>query len=90
MRINLANYSINSDETRLELDSNADNTVLGKGFLVVRDFYWTINVTGYYPEDGSNCFRIVKCFLDYDHPQTGKPYFMVINKSIHLDHLEHH
>ena len=29
-------------------------------------------------------------FLDYDHPQTGKPYLLIINQAIHLDHLEHH
>ena len=90
MRIKVANYSINSDKTRLELDSHDDTTVLGKVFLVVHDFGRPVNFTGCDTEDGIKVCSGVIGVLNYDHPQTGKPYFLVINKSIHLDHLKYH
>ena len=90
MRIKVAISSINSDKTRLELDSHADTTVIGKCCLVVHYFDTPVNVTGYDPEDGSKVFLNVKVVLDYDHPHTGKPYLLVINQAIHLDHLGHH
>ena len=49
-----------------------------------------VNVNGYDLEDGSEVCCILIGVLDYNHPQNGKPYFMVFNQSIHLDHLEHH
>ena len=67
MRIKVANSSINSDKTRLELDSHADTTVLGKGYLVVHDFDRPVNVTGYDPEDGSKVCRTVTGVLSYYH-----------------------
>ena len=90
MRIKVANSSISSDEIRLGMYSHADTTVLGKGCLVVHDFDRPVNVTGCDPEDGSPFCRTMTGILDYDNPQNGKPYLLVINQSIHLDHLEHH
>ena len=90
MWIKVANSLINSDEAMLELDSNAGTTVLVKGCLVVHDFDRPVNFTGYDTEYDSKFCRTMTGVLDYDHPQTSKPYFMVINKAIHLDHLEHH
>ena len=72
---------------KIEFDSNADNTVLRKSCIVVNDFDRPINITGYYPEDVSKVCRTVSGDLAYDHPHTGKPYFMVANYAIHLDHL---
>ena len=57
---------------------------------MVHDFDMPVNLTEYDPEDGSKVCRTVAGFLDYDHPQTGKPYLLIINQAIHLDHLEHH
>ena len=88
--INVDKYPINSDETRLGLDSNSDTTVLVKGCLVVHDFDRPVNVTGYDPEDGSKVCQTVTGVLSYDHPHTGNPYFMVVNQAIYLEHLEHH
>ena len=90
MQIKVANSSINSDKTRLELGSHTDTTVLEKCCLVVHDFYRPVNVTIYYPEYGSKVCCTVTGVLAYNHPQTGKPYLFVINQAIHLDHLEHH
>ena len=90
MRIKVANSSINSDKTRFEIDSHADTTVLGKCCLVVHNFDRPVNVTGYDPEDGSKVCWTVTVVLAYDHPQNGKPYLLVINQAIHMDHLEHH
>ena len=56
---------------------------------MVHDFYRPVNVTGYEPEDGSKVFWNVTVVLAYDHPHNGKPYLLVINQDIHLDHLEH-
>ena len=52
MRIQVANSSINSDKTRLELDTHNDTTVIGKVFFVVHDFDRPIIFTEYDPEDG--------------------------------------
>ena len=90
MRIKVANSSINSDKTRFEFYSHDDTTVLGKGCLVSYYFDRPVNFTRYYPKDVSKVCRAVTGVLTYDHPQTGKPYFLVINQDIHLDHLEHH
>ena len=80
MRIKVASSSINSDKTRLELDSHADTTVLGNFFLVVHDFDRPVNVTGYDLEYGNRVCRTVTGVLDYDQHQTSKPYFLVINQ----------
>ena len=76
MRIKVSNSSLNIGKTRLELDSHADTTVLGKGYLVVHYFDKPVNVNGYDPKDGSKVWRTVTGFLVYDHPQTGKPYLL--------------
>ena len=89
MRIKVANYSINSDKTSLEMDIHVDNNVLGKGCLILHDFDRPINVTVYNPEDGSKCLRTVTAVLDYYHPNTGKLYLLVTNQAISLDHLEY-
>ena len=68
MRIKVSNFSINSDKTRLELDSPDHTTVLGKGCLGVHDFDRPVNVTGYDPEDDSKFCRNVTDVLAYDHP----------------------
>ena len=49
MRIKVDNSSINSDQTRLGLDSHAGTTVLGNFCLVVHDFDRPVNVTEYDP-----------------------------------------
>ena len=71
------------------MDSNADTNVLVKGCLVVHNFDRPVNITGYDTEYGSKVFRNVAGVLAYDHPQTGKSYFLVINQAINLDHLKH-
>ena len=53
MRTQVANSLINSDKTRLELDTHNDTTVIGKVFLVVHDFDRPVIFTEYDPEDGS-------------------------------------
>ena len=80
MWIKVANSSINSDKTRLKLNSHADTTVLGKVCLVVHGFDRPVKITGYYPEYGSKVCWNVTGFLAYDLLQTGKPYFLVINQ----------
>ena len=90
MQIKVANSSINSDKTRLELDGHADTNVIGRGCLVVHAFDRLVNVTVYDTEDVSKVCRTVTGVLAYDHPHNGKPYLLVISQAIHLDHLEHH
>ena len=57
---------------------------------MVHDFDRPVNVTGYDPEYGSKVFRNVTSVLANDLPWASNSYLLVINKSIHLDHLEHH
>ena len=66
MRVKVANSSINSDKKRLELDRHADTNVLGKSSLMVHDFDRSVNVIGYYPDDGSKVCRNVTSVLDND------------------------
>ena len=87
MRIKVANSLINSDKTRLELDSRSDTTVLEKCSLGLHDFDRPVKVTGYDPEDVSKVFRVVAGILTYYRPHTGKPYFLAINQYIRLDHF---
>ena len=57
---------------------------------MVHNFDRSVNITGYDPKDGSKVSRTVTVFFSYDKPQTSKPYLLVINQDIQLDHLEHH
>ena len=90
MRTKVANSLIYSAKNSLELDSHVDTKVLGKVCLVVHDFDRSVNVIGYKSEYGSKVCWNMKFVLAYDHPQTSKPYLLVINQATHFDHLEHH
>ncbi len=77
-------------ETTLELDSHTDMCVLGCDALILLDYDRPIIVEGYDPSLGTKTYATVSRALAYDDPVTGKVYHLVINKAIHIPHLDHH
>ena len=52
-------HSLNSGETRMELDIHADTFVLGKKCLKVFDWNRPVNLSGWNPKDGERlCHKI--------------------------------
>ena len=56
---NVAAEARNDKETTLELDSHADTSVLGRGYLVIANFNEPVNVQGYDPALGSNTYGTI-------------------------------
>ena len=89
IRIQAASSSIGG-ETRVECDSHADTSVVGKEALIIHDYGRPVSVYSYDKEDGCKEYRTVSAAVAYDHPQTGQVYMLVINQAIEIPHLEHH
>ena len=77
-------------ESRLECDSHADTSVVGRHCLVIHDLNRPVRVSGYDPSDGDKVFRMVNAVVAYDHPITGQVYMLVLNQVIEVPHLDHH
>ena len=89
IQIQAANSSFGG-ETRMECDSHADTSVVGKNCLIVHDFERPVKVSGYDPKDGAKEYRTVTGVVAYDHPQTGQTYMLVVNQAIEVPHLQNH
>ena len=63
--------SAHDDVTRVECDSHADTSVIGKEALIIHDFERPVCVYGHDPKDGKKEYRTVTAAVAYDHPQTG-------------------
>ena len=87
--IQAASSSI-SVEARMECDSHADTSVVGKNSLMFHDYGRPVRVSGYHPRDGVKECRTVSAAVAYDHPQTGQVYILIINQAIEIPHLENH
>ena len=82
---------VNTDkETKLELDSHADTSVLGGGALVVADFNEPVNVQGYDPLLGTKTYRTITGAVAYFDPVSGSVYHLVIHQDIYIPGLDHH
>jgi hypothetical protein len=62
--------------------------VLGRDALILLDFDQPVCVQGYDPTLGT--FDTVSGALAYDNPHTGETFHLIINKVIHIPHLDHH
>ena len=82
--------SLHNHETRMELDTHADTTVLGRNCLLIQDFDKTVSVTGWYALAGATKCRTVSGVVAYDHPVTGQAYMLVFHQAIYLESMDNH
>ena len=77
-------------ESRMEADSHADTTVVGRNALIIHDYGRPVRVSGYDPKDGTKEYRTVSAALAYEHPQTGQVYMLVIHQASEVPYLDNH
>ena len=80
----------NDKETKLELDSRADTSVLGGGSLVVTDFNEPVNVQVYDPSLGTKTYKTITGAVGYCDPVSGGIYHLVIHQAIYIPGLNRH
>ena len=71
--------TLQSDKARVECDSHADASVVGRNCLTTHDFDRPVNVSGCDPKDGTKNHRTVSTAMAYDHPQMGQVHMLVIH-----------
>ena len=77
-------------ESFADLDTHADNTVLGGGCLLIHDTGRRVDVSGFESSLGSLTLPIVTGAVAYDHPVTGKVYILVFHQAIHCRSMANH
>ena len=86
----IASTSLQNSESRMELDTHADTTVLGRNCLLIQDFNKTVSVTGWDASAGATECRTVSGVVAYDHPVTGQTYMLVFHQAIYLESMDNH
>ena len=78
-------------ETNTELDSHAEQSLVGRNALIVHDYDRPINIVGYDP-DGPvrKSLKTVSAALAYTLPETGETVILVIHQAVHHPTLDHH
>ena len=74
----------------MELDTHADNTVLGNCCLLTHDTGRKVDVSGFSTALGSIELPIVSGVVAYDHPITGKVYILVFHQAIYCRQMDNH
>ena len=74
----------------MELDTHADNTVLGECCLLIHDTGRKVDVSGFSTALGSIELPIVSGAVAYDHPITGKVYILVFHQTIYCRTMNNH
>jgi hypothetical protein len=74
----------------MDLDTHADNTVLGSGCLLIHDSGCRVDVSGFSKALGSVELPIIMGAIAYDHPITGKVYILVFHQAIHCRLMDNH
>ncbi len=64
--------------------------MLGHDALIILDYNRPVSIVGYDKSLGSKTYQTVIVVIAYDDPQTGRTLHLIINKAIHIPHLEHH
>ena len=80
----IALTSLHNQEARMELDTHADTTVLGRNCLLSHDFDKTVSVTGWDASAGATKCRTVSGVVAYNHPVTGQAYMLVFYQAIYM------
>ena len=74
----------------MDLDTHADNTVLGDSCLLIHDTGRKVDVSGFSTALGSIELPIVSGAVAYDHPTTGKVYILVFHQAIYCRQMDNH
>ncbi len=81
---------MNVYETNTDLDSHADQCVLGSKAQVVYDYAEPVNIVGYDPSRPvTSALWTVSRALAYDCPETGATFILVVNQGIHNLNIDH-
>jgi hypothetical protein len=77
-------------ETSTDLDSHANQCVLGNNTLVIYDYENPVNIIGYNPKGlVSNELHMIMGALAYDCPNAGETFILIANQAIHNPKLAH-
>ncbi len=74
----------------MDLDTHANNTVLGDCCLLIHDTGRKVDVSGFSTALGSIELPIVSGAVAYDHPITGKVYILVFLQAIYCRQMDNH
>ena len=75
---------------RTDLDSHADQCVVGSNSLVTHDYDRPIAIQGYDPSGSTtDSLKTVSAALAYNSPDTGETLILVVHQVIHLPSLPH-
>jgi hypothetical protein len=81
---------MNVYETNTDLDSHANQCVLGSKALVVYDYDKPVIIVGYDPSRPiTSALWTVSRALAYDCPETGATFILVVNQGIHNLNIDH-
>jgi hypothetical protein len=79
--------SLDSFESRTDLNSYADTTVLGKHCMIVYNTNCTADVSPFLPELGTaEKIRIITGASTYDHP-NGETIILIVNQALYIPAL---
>jgi len=93
VNVNIAQLTAQSphlSESTMDLDTQANNTVLGDCCLLIHDTGWKVDVSGFSTALGSIELPIVSGAVAYDHPITGKVYILVFHQAIYCCQMDNH
>jgi hypothetical protein len=77
-------------ESFADLDMHTDNTVLGKGCLLIHDTGRRVDVSGFEASLGSLTLPIITGAVAYGHSVTSKVYILVFHQAIHCCSTANH
>eukprot|EP00957_Ditylum_brightwellii_P113116 8626987-Ditylum_brightwellii.AAC.1 len=75
-------------ESRTELDSHANMSVVGKHALILSHTGCVADVNPFTPDYKSMRVPIVHAALKYDCPYTGKASILVVHNALHVPNME--
>ena len=79
-----------SDESRMELDSHTNMPVVGKHAYILSETGRTADEKAYNPQYEAMVIPIVDAVVQYDCPDTGNNYILVIRNALHVPSMDNH
>jgi hypothetical protein len=77
-------------EAQNDLDTHADQCVVGLNVLIVNDFDRPVAVQGFDPNGPKiDNLRTVSAAMAYDLPDTGETVILLVHQAMHIPHLPH-
>ena len=86
----MAHSSVASNEPKVELDSHADTCVVGDNILVIHDHDRPVKVYSYHPKNGHRSPKTVDAAVEYQNPQSGQKFVLMLKQAIHINGLGSH